>query len=185
MALTRKMLKAMGIEDEKIDQIIEEHTESTDALKNQRDQYKAEAEEAKANAEDLQAKVDELGDGDGFKAKYEQEHQAYEDFKAQVEADKAKAEKSNLYKKLLESAGVESKYIEKVMRVTDLEGVNVKDGTIQDADKLSEGIKEEWKEFIGVTSVKGADPATPPAGSSSSVDLGKLSMAEYIKARKG
>lgn len=33
MALTRKMLKAMGIEDEKIDQIIEEHAESVNALK--------------------------------------------------------------------------------------------------------------------------------------------------------
>ena len=43
MALTRKMLKAMGIEDEKIDQIIEAHTETTDALKQQRDEAKAEA----------------------------------------------------------------------------------------------------------------------------------------------
>lgn len=33
MALTRKMLKAMGIEDEKIDQIIDEHAESVNALK--------------------------------------------------------------------------------------------------------------------------------------------------------
>ena len=44
MALTRKMLKAMGIEDEKIDQIIEAHSETVDALKEQRDQYKADAE---------------------------------------------------------------------------------------------------------------------------------------------
>ena len=40
MSLTRKMLKAMGIEDEKIDQIIEAHTETVDALKEQRDGYK-------------------------------------------------------------------------------------------------------------------------------------------------
>ena len=40
MSLTRKMLKAMGIEDEKIDQIIEAYTETVDALKEQRDQYK-------------------------------------------------------------------------------------------------------------------------------------------------
>ena len=33
LALTRKMLKAMGIEDEKIDQIIDEHAESVNALK--------------------------------------------------------------------------------------------------------------------------------------------------------
>lgn len=33
MALTRKFLKAMGIEDEKIDQIIDAHTETVDGLK--------------------------------------------------------------------------------------------------------------------------------------------------------
>ena len=33
MALTRKFLKAMGIEDDKIDQIIDAHTETVTALK--------------------------------------------------------------------------------------------------------------------------------------------------------
>ena len=33
MALTRKLLRSMGIEDEKIDQIIDEHAESVNALK--------------------------------------------------------------------------------------------------------------------------------------------------------
>jgi hypothetical protein len=33
MALTRKMLKAMGIEEEKIEQIIEAHAETVDGLK--------------------------------------------------------------------------------------------------------------------------------------------------------
>ena len=40
------MLKAMGIEDEKIDQIIEEHAESVDALKAQRDELKEAAGKA-------------------------------------------------------------------------------------------------------------------------------------------
>ena len=43
MALTRKMLKAMGIEDEKIDQIIEAHTETTDPLTRERDVYSLDA----------------------------------------------------------------------------------------------------------------------------------------------
>ena len=44
MSLTRKFLKAMGIEDEKVDQIIEAHSETVDALKEERDGYKADAE---------------------------------------------------------------------------------------------------------------------------------------------
>ena len=43
MSLTRKMLKAMGIEEEKIDQIIEAHSETVDALKKDRDTYKENA----------------------------------------------------------------------------------------------------------------------------------------------
>ncbi|WP_154515872.1 MULTISPECIES: hypothetical protein [unclassified Collinsella] len=46
MALTRKMLKAMGIEDEKIDQIIEEHAESANALTTQSDEFKEAAGKA-------------------------------------------------------------------------------------------------------------------------------------------
>ena len=33
MALTRKMLRAMGVEDDKADQIIDAHAETVDALK--------------------------------------------------------------------------------------------------------------------------------------------------------
>ena len=44
MSLTRKMLKAMAIEDEKIDQIIDAHTETTESLKEERDNYKESAE---------------------------------------------------------------------------------------------------------------------------------------------
>lgn len=40
------MLKAMGIEDEKIDQIIEEHAESVNALTTQSDEFKEAAGKA-------------------------------------------------------------------------------------------------------------------------------------------
>ena len=36
MSLTRKMLKAMGIDEEKVDQIIETHAETVDALNAER-----------------------------------------------------------------------------------------------------------------------------------------------------
>ena len=55
MALTRKMLKAMGIEDEKIDQIIDEHAESVNALKAQRDEFKEAADKADGYKKELDA----------------------------------------------------------------------------------------------------------------------------------
>ena len=62
MSLTRKMLKAMGIEEEKIDQIIEAHSETVDSLKADRDSYKEDAEKLKAvqkELDDLKAKGDD------------------------------------------------------------------------------------------------------------------------------
>ena len=58
MSLTRKALSAMGIEDEKIDQIIEMHTDVTNALKEERDTYKADAEKLPA----VQKELNELKD---------------------------------------------------------------------------------------------------------------------------
>ena len=58
MALTRKMLKAMGIEEEKIDEIIEAHTEVVDSLKKERDTYKEDADKLT----DVQKKLDDALD---------------------------------------------------------------------------------------------------------------------------
>ena len=162
MALTRKMLKAMGIEDEKIEQIIEEHTESTDALKQQRDEYKAKAE-AKATTS-TEPKPKDHEPIDEYKAKYDAEKKAFEDYKANIAAEKAEADKRAKYRELIEKAGVDEKRIDAVLKISDLSGVTVKDGAIEGADKLVEGIKADFKEVIPVITTKGADVAKPPAG---------------------
>lgn len=160
MALTRKMLKAMGIEDEKIDQIIEEHTESTDALKQQRDDWKAKAEAKPAT----DPKPKDPEPTDEYKAKFEAAEKALEDFKAKVEGEKAAAQKKALYRDLIAKAGVDAKRIDAVLKISDLDSVEVKDGAIKDADKLVEGIKADFADFIPVITTEGASVAKPPAG---------------------
>lgn len=177
MALTRKMLKAMGIEDEKIDQIIDAHAETVDALKNERDGYKADAEklpEVQKKLDELEAKPD-----DGFKDKYEKAVKDLEEYRSEVAKEKADAERSTLYKALLTEAGVDPKRIDSVMRVADLESIAVKDGKIDGADKIIETVKTEWADFIVQTGTKGSDPANPPTGGGGSDDLDSLSDAEY------
>ena len=44
MALTRKLLKGMGLTDEQVDTIIEAHTDTVDGLKDQISTYKADAD---------------------------------------------------------------------------------------------------------------------------------------------
>lgn len=179
MGLTRKLLKSMGIEDEKIDQIIEAHTETTDALKNERDEYRADAEALPAvrdELEKLKAKP-----GDGFKAKYEQEHSDFEAYKAQVEEERATREKAGLYRAVLQEAGVDSKRIESVMRVADLSAISVKDGAIEDREKVLEAVKTDWADFIPQVSTKPAAVTTPPANSGGEKE--PQSLAEALRLR--
>lgn len=176
MALTRKMLKAMGIEDEKIEQIIEEHVESIDGLKAERDRYKSGAEEA----EGLRKQLEEAKAAGEYEEKYKAKCKELDDYKAEVAGEKAAAEKRGLYRQLLESAGVDPKRIDTVLKVSDLEGVTVKDGAIEDADKLTEGIKADWADFIATTTVKGADVAHAPKGEGGK-DINEMSTAEYMK----
>lgn len=161
MAFTRKWLKAMGIEDETIEQLIEEHVSVTDGLKKQRDEYKSQAEKLAT----VQKELDELKakNGEDFQAKYEAEHEAFEKYKGEVAEEKSKAEKTALYKALLKEAGVNEKRVDSVLRVADLSKVEIKDGKIKDADKLTESIKTEWADFIVQTQTKGAKVTTPPA----------------------
>lgn len=192
MALTRKMLKAMGIEDEKIDQIIEEHTESTDALKQQRDEYKAKAE-AKATAS-TEPKPKDPEPSDGYKAKYDAEKKAFEDYKANIAAEKAEADKRAKYRELIVEAGVDSKRVDSVLKVSDLSEIKVKDGAIEGADDLVKSIKEDWADFIPTTQKVGANAPNPPkndGGVKKLEDITKMqdpvarqeALAKYIEAQ--
>ena len=171
------MLKAMGIEDEKIDQIIDEHAESVNALKAQRDEAAGKADGYKKELDALKAKGEGAGE---YEEKYKAKCKELDDYKAEVAGEKAAAEKRGLYRQLLESAGVDPKRIDTVLKVSDLEGVTVKDGAIEDADKLTEGIKADWADFIATTTVKGANVAHAPKGEGGK-DINEMSTAEYMK----
>lgn len=155
------MLKAMGIEDEKIDQIIDEHAESVNALKAQRDEFKEAAGKADGYKKELDA-LKAKGEGAGeYEEKYKAKCKELDDYKAEVAGEKAAAEKRGLYRKLLESAGVDPKRIDTVLKVSDLSGVTVKDGAIEGADDLTESIKSD---FIAVKTTQGATVPNPPKG---------------------
>ena len=169
MSLTRKMLKAMGIEDEKIDQIIEAHTETVDTLKNERDTYKADAEKLPAVNKQLDEANKALSavDKDAYKVKYEAIKNDFEEYKAGITEKETTEKKTDAYKALLASAGVSEKRIASVLKVSDLSTVELDDeGKIKNADELTESIKTDWSDFIVATDKKGAKTSNPPATTS-------------------
>ena len=164
MAFTRKMLKAMGIEDEKIDQIIDAHSETVDALKADRDAFKEDA--AKLSA--VQKELDELkakGD-DGYKAKYEAEKAAHDALKADIAAKETKKAKTDAYRELLKGANIDEKRIATILRAEapTIDKIELDaDGKIKNAEQYTESIKSDWADFIVTQSAKGTNTATPPA----------------------
>lgn len=166
MALTRKMLKAMGIEDEKIDQIIEEHVNVTDSLKEERDRYKADAEKLP----DLQKKLENATKNGGeetvSKAEHDKLQKEYDDYKAEQTAKETRAAKERAVREFYKSTvGISEKRLDTVMKVTNLDEIELdKDGKIKDADKRAETAKTEWADFIPQTKTTGAKTANPPAG---------------------
>lgn len=164
MALTRKWLAAMGIDADKIDEIITAHAETVSALKSERDSYKESAEKYESTKAELEKLKAESNSDGGYKAKYEAEKKAHDSLKQEVANGKAKAEKETAYKALLAEAGIAEKRIPAVLRVTDLSGVKLKDGAIADREKHLESIKKEWGDFVTTSGRVGADTEKPPTG---------------------
>lgn len=162
MSLTRKMLKGMGLTEEQVDSIIEEHTSVTDALKEQAQKYKADAEKLPA----IQKELDDLkAGGDDWEDKYNAEHKAFEDYKKDVET-KAESEKVRAaYKALLKAQDISEKRIDTILKLTDFSEIKLtKEGKIANEDKVIDKIKEDWSDLIGKKSESGADVDTPPNG---------------------
>jgi len=166
MALTRRSLKAMGIEDEKIDQIIEAHTETVNGLKTEIDRYKADAEtltDVQKQLEKAQADL-EAGKKDSYKVKYEAIKKEFENFKADQAKRESRAAKESAYRAILKKAGISEKLLESVLRVSDVDSVELDEkGQIKGASDLLKNVKNEWADFIVTTETHGADTPNPPA----------------------
>ena len=170
MAFTRKFLSAMGIEADKVDEIINAHIEVVDGLKEERDNFKKDAEKL-ADVEKKLAKAEEKiaknGDGETVsKEDYDKLKKEYDDYKADITAKTTRTEKENAFRELLKSAGVSEKRLNAIIKVSDIDGLELdKDGKIKNAEKHTETIKSEWAEFIETTTTRGANTANPPANS--------------------
>ena len=181
MSLTRKMLKAMGIEEEKIDQIIEAHSETVDSLKADRDSYKEDAEKLK----DVQKELDDLkakGD-DGWKEKHDRLKEEFDQYKNDVQEKETKAAKEAAYRAILKDANLSEKGIEKAVKYADWDKIELDaDGKLKGANDHIKAVREEWAEYVTTTTTTGAKTSTPPVNNGGA----KLTKAEiYARDEHG
>ena len=179
MALTRKFLSALGIEEAKIDEIISAHADTVNALKEQRDGYKADADKLPAVQRELDdLKASQSGDNP-YKEKYENKAREFDDYKKSVEAKELKRAKSTAYKQVLKE--LKASHIDSILKASqsELEKIELdENGKIKDVDKLKESIKKEWADFIVAEGQRGANTATPPANEGA-----KVSKEDILKIK--
>lgn len=165
MAVTRKLLKALGIEDEKADQILEAHTETVNEIREERDRYKADAEQLPGVQQEL-AELKEAAEQNAnnpYKAQYETIKKQFEDYKADVAAKEVKANKVAAYRKLLKEQGISDKFIDPIMKVTSVDDLELDDkGQFTNEEDLKKNIKTEYEAFAVKEETHGAQSYNPP-----------------------
>lgn len=169
MALSRKFLAALGIEADKVDEIINAHSETVEALKEERDSFKEKAEKFDKTQKDLEAanqKIEDLSKDDAYKVKYEALKEDFDEYKKNAETEKSNHNKLAAYKNLLKEIGISEKRIDSVARFVELDKIQLdKDGKIEGLEEMKKNLTTEWADFIVKDGKEGAGTSTPPDGS--------------------
>lgn len=186
MAFTRKMLKALGIDDDKIEQIMDAHTEVTEALKAERDTAKSAADELAKVKDELEKTKESLKtaekNGKDFKSQYDAEHAEHEKLKSEISAKETKEKTDAAIFEWAKKQGFSERGAKKIVKHGGF-GDRVKfddDGNPTNLDDFKEEALSEWGEYKGelkTESYKGSDPVT--GGTAPKKSLAAQYYAEY------
>lgn len=182
MALTRNFLKAMGLNDEQISSIIENHADTVEALKKERDGFKAQADAAAEVAKERDNYKEQLSKA-GDAAKVQADFDAY---KQKVEGEKTLTVKRKALLAVAEQAGVTREaFRNAIAKAWDMDAFEVdENGAAKDADGVKAAIQKDYADFIGTTGNPPVPKVDPPAGGGKSYtadDLRKMTPDEINK----
>lgn len=197
MALSRKALAAMGIEAEKIDQIVEMNSDSITGLKDKiseleenlknAEKYQKDAEKL----EEVQKELDDLKKQVEADAKeregkdYDALKQEFDAYKQEQERKETRTAKENAYKAILKDAGIAEKHYAKILKYSDVDGIEFDEkGEIKDRRNILKSIKEEWSDHIGQQNVSGANVSNPPANTGGGAKTAEEIMKIENKAER-
>lgn len=163
--------------DEIENQLIAAHLAVVDSLKDDLQRYKADAEKLPGVQKELDDLKAASADNE-WETRYNDEHAAFEKYKANVaaaaETEKVKVE----YRKLLQELGISEKRFDAILRLVDFSEMKLGDKGLENADKIKESIKSDWADYIPETREDGADVGNPPNNSSTPFD--KMNLTEKM-----
>lgn len=162
MSLSRSMLKGMGLTDEQVDAIIEEHAAAKDNLKGK---IKSLEEQLK-DSEEIRNKYNDLADDvkkNNWKDKFDNLSKEFKEYKEEIENSRIQESKKEAYKNLLIKNGISEKQLSAILEVTKYDDIEIdENGDLKDSKELEEKIKDKWGGFIVKTHVEGLNTENPP-----------------------
>lgn len=177
-------MKALGIEEDKIEEIITAHGETVAALKDEIDKAEQSAKDSAAVAEErdnLQKRVEALEKANGDAAKVQADFDAY---KQQVETEKTNAGKKALIKKALEDAHANPAAIDLMLNTVKLDEVELDGESLKDTEAVLKPIREAHAGLFGEIKPAGTPPLNPPAGDGKPAAPASLAEALHQKYDK-
>lgn len=157
MSITRKFLKALGIEDDKADQIIEAHTEVANGLKADLERYKTDA----GKLAEVQAELDAL------KATKDSDLQdQYDQLKIELENEKAGRKKDRqeaaIRQELTAMGAQDVDYL--LYKLGDTSELFDEEDHLKDKDAFAEKAKADYPNQFKAEPAKSKGTPPPPAG---------------------
>ena len=165
MALTRKFLAALGIEADKVDEIIEAHVETVNAIKKERDDLQEKADKADELAEEVKNLKNDASTDGKYKVKYEALKTEFNEYKEKQENAATFDAKTKAFVKLLKDAGIPEKRHDAIIRVStdEINALELDDeGNAKDAEDVSKKIDEDWSDFKVTDGKSGVNVDNPP-----------------------
>ena len=156
----RKILGDAHTEDIE-NQLIALHLGVVDPMKDDLEKYKSEA----GKVDGLQKQLDDIKNGKDWKAEYDKEHKAFEDYKKGVADKETLATKKRLYREILDGLKINAADADLIMAGTEFGEITIgDDGKLSDADGLKKAAGEKYKRYIPTIDEKGAHVDNPPKG---------------------
>lgn len=186
MAFTRKMLRALGIEDDKIEQIMDAHTEVTEALKTERDAAKTAADELTKVKDELAQTKESLKAAEksakDAKSQFDTEKAEHDKLKTEISTKAAKEKADAAIIEWAKSKGYSEAGAKKIAKYGGY-GDRLKfdeNGKATNLDELADDVAAEWGEYKGEPrseGYKGSNPLT--GGTATKKSLAAQYYAEY------
>ena len=164
--LTRKFLRALGVEDDKIDEIVTVHQDTLEEIKAERDSLKESASklaEAQAEVTRLTTELEQVKKTNGDAEAVRQEFNAY---KEQVETERRNATVDAAVLDACKKAGIQRESLQRMV-AKDFDRSKVEmdaNGAVTNADALVSMIQKDYPDCIATTQINGTPPTNPPAG---------------------